>query len=267
MARGIGLLAGVLTHLLFGWTVYRLFPFLQGNGHGFLSSWVSAHSPIPWYVWNVLLAVQFAIIHSLLLHPKTRKRIERLLPSAFYSCFFCVATCLCLLTVIEFWQPQSPAVWRLTGTANSVVHWAYIACWPLLIYTLSLTGLGYQTGWTPWWAWVRGVKPPRRAFETRSLYRVMRHPIYVSFLGMIWFTPDMTIDRALLTGLWTVYIYVGSCLKDRRLLHYIGEPYRQYQSAVPGYPFMIAGPLAKVRLPNQPLRQSTPIGKPAGAAA
>ena len=34
-------------------------------------------------------------------------------------------------------------------------------------------------------------------------------------------------------------------LKDRRLLHYVQEPYRRYQARVPGYPFMPAGPLAR----------------------
>lgn len=248
MARGIGLLFGVLTHLLFGWTVYRLFPFLQVNSHGYLSDWASAHAPLPWYAWNALLAVQFAAIHSWLLHPKTRGRLERFLPSAFYGCFFCVATCLCLLLVIEFWRHESPIVWNLTGVTGWLVSAAFIASWPLLLYSLSLTGLGYQTGWTPWWSWVRGRKPPRRNFEPRGLYHLLRHPIYLAFLALIWFIPTMTIDRALLTGIWTIYIYIGSYLKDQRLIHYVGEPYRQYQSKVRGYPLMFAGPLGLVRL-------------------
>jgi hypothetical protein len=249
MYRGVGLLAGILTHLLFGLTVYRLFPFLRGSGRGLLSGWAGANLPVPWYVWNALLAAQFSIIHSWLLHPATRRRIEGFLPSAFYGCLFCVATCACLLFAIELWQPQELAIWRLGGTAEWVVRVAFLACWPLLIYSLSLTGLGYQTGWTPWWAWVRGRKPPRRNFEPRGLYHILRHPVYLSFLGLIWFVPTMTLDRAVLTGVWTVYIFVGSYWKDQRLVHYIGAPYRLYQSKVSGYPFLPIGPLGRVALP------------------
>ena len=55
----------------------------------------------------------------------------------------------------------------------------------------------------------------------------------------------MAADRAVLTGVWTVYIFVGSYLKDERLAHYLGQPYRRYQQQVAGYPFMLFGPLAK----------------------
>jgi protein-S-isoprenylcysteine O-methyltransferase Ste14 len=74
----------------------------------------------------------------------------------------------------------------------------------------------------------------------------MRHPVYLSFLGLIWFVPTVTLDRALLIAVWTVYVFVGSYLKDRRLQHYLGPTYREYQARVPGYPGMIAGPLARV---------------------
>jgi hypothetical protein len=56
----------------------------------------------------------------------------------------------------------------------------------------------------------------------------------------------MTADRAILTAVWTAYVFVGSYLKDRRLLYYVGEPYRRYLAEVPGYPGMVAGPLGRV---------------------
>jgi hypothetical protein len=57
----------------------------------------------------------------------------------------------------------------------------------------------------------------------------------------------MTLDHAALTAIWTAYILFGSFLKDRRLLHFIGEPYRKYSQQVVGYPLMYWGPLAKNR--------------------
>lgn len=55
----------------------------------------------------------------------------------------------------------------------------------------------------------------------------------------------MTLDHGALTAIWTAYIFYGSFLKDRRLEHFIGEPYKQYEGRVPGYPLMRRGPLAK----------------------
>ena len=88
--------------------------------------------------------------------------------------------------------------------------------------------------------------------------------MYLSFLGLIWFTPVMTADHAVLTGIWTTYIFLGSCLKDRRLVFYLGRSYRQYQAAVPGYPGMVVGPLARIGL-SEPKSAQNRSGQEAGA--
>jgi hypothetical protein len=135
--------------------------------------------------------------------------------------------------------------------------------WVALIYSLHLTGLGYQTGLTPWWHWVKRQPAAPRRFEPRGAYRLIRHPVYLSFLGLIWLTPVVTLDRAILIVVWTLYIAVGSCLKDRRLTHYLGDSYRQYQSRVWGYPGLWFGPLGRVAVepgisPESRLPQQTP---------
>ena len=48
----------------------------------------------------------------------------------------------------------------------------------------------------------------------------------------------MTLDHAALTAIWTAYIFLGSNLKDRRLTHFIGQPYQQYAQRVPAYPLV-----------------------------
>ena len=55
----------------------------------------------------------------------------------------------------------------------------------------------------------------------------------------------MTADHAVLTAIWTVYVFVGSHLKDQRLTIYLGDTYRQYARRVTGYPGLFFGPLGK----------------------
>ncbi len=55
----------------------------------------------------------------------------------------------------------------------------------------------------------------------------------------------MTLDHAVLTAVWTAYIFYGSTLKDRRLVHYLGNTYREYARRVPGYPLVMVGPLGR----------------------
>ncbi len=160
-------------------------------------------------------------------------------------------TCLTLLTTIRCWQPIGPVLWRWPAPLDAVVGWCFVGSWAALLASLHLTGLGWQTGLTPGWHWIRGLPQPKRAFTERGAYRALRHPVYLSFLGLVWFVPVVTLDRAVLIVVWTVYIFVGSILKDRRLVHYVGDAYRDYQARVPGYPGIPCGPLARVR-PGRP---------------
>ena len=229
----VGFLFGACTQLLFLWTAVQLFQFLRYGGDS-----TRAFSPM----WDVCWAMFFEIPHSILLLPAVNKRLRRSLPSELLACVHCIATCVSLLVLFEMWTTSSNFVWHFEGGSESAMLLGFYGSWIALFYSLYLTGMGYQTGLLPWLCWMRQVKPPIRKFEPKSLFRWMRHPVYLSFLGLIWFTPNMTLDHAVLTIVWTVYIYVGSYLKDKRLEHFIGQPYRDYSQQVAGFPIIGFGP-------------------------
>ena len=238
LSRALGIAAGVATHVLFVYTVWHLFWFLKSG----------RPATEPTSLWRAAgLALMFAVPHSLLLWPPIRSRLGRMIPAAFYGLFYCAATCVSLLLVFLYWKGSTPVLWELTGPAAVAMHIGFAASWISLFYSLHLTGLGYQTGLTPWLHWVRRIPQPKRGFSPRGAYRWLRHPVYLSFLGLVWFTPTMSADHAVLTGLWTGYLLVGSYLKDERLAFYLRDSYRRYQEQVPGYPGMPWGPLARRR--------------------
>lgn len=231
---------------LFLVTVWYLFWFLRdGSIH---------HQSGPWMARDFLLSVLFAVAHSTMLFPPVRKRLTRWVPPAFYDSLFCVVTCVSLLILFFSWRTSPTVLWQFQGVTANVVQACFLLCWLALFYSLSLTGLGYQNGWTPFYYWLRDQKPPRREFRPRGAYRMIRHPVYLSFLGLVWFTPRMTLDHAALTAVWTGYIFYGSFLKDRRLAGLIGRPYRDYIAEVPGWP--ILGVLRRCR------RRLTEQGRP-----
>ncbi len=259
MRRSLGILFGVATHLLFAFTVWHLVWFLKGpttaadvTGGGALVSRGGTPSVVAALIIDTLLAGVFAVPHSVLLLPAVRSRLVKAgIAGPLYGCFFCVATCLTLLVTIFCWQPLMTVVWRWPTPLDTFIGWAFVASWGALLYSLHLTGLGWQTGFTPWWRWVRGQRSPARPFVAQGVYRFLRHPVYLSFLGLVWFVPVVTMDRAVLIAVWTVYIYVGSVFKDRRLLFYLGDEYRKYQAEVPGYPGMPIGPLSRIPLAGE----------------
>ena len=94
MGRAMGIAFGLGTHALFGVTVWYLFWFLKDGaapGHGVLAR-------------DGLLALQFGVVHSLILLPATRRRLTAWMPAGLYGCFFCTMTCLSLLATIAYWR-------------------------------------------------------------------------------------------------------------------------------------------------------------------
>jgi methanethiol S-methyltransferase len=255
--------------VLFGITVLRLFPFLQGGGpfRGLFSA--GGDSSRPWFWVDGLLALLFVVPHSVLLWPRVRDRLTHSIPPALFGCVFCAVSCVGLLVIVETWRPSPAVVWRVVGPARSVVGFGYLLSWVALLYSISLTGFGYQTGFTNWWSWVRGREIPIRKFEPRGAYLLLRHPVYMSLLCMVWLNPVLTLDRVLFGSVWTVYIFLGSHLKDRRLSHYIGGAYRHYQMDVPGYPFIPFGPLARLspRGANYDYSQDGSMDRPEGLSS
>ena len=240
MHRVCGIGFGVATHALFFFTLYRVFLFLHAD---------SVLSP-PGSLWlDALLALLFAVPHSVLLHQAMRRRLGKWISAPFYGCFFCAATCLTLLVTFAGWRSSELTIWHLTGLPGRAVEAAYVGSWLMLFYSLCVSGIGYQTGFLPWWEWVRGRPVRKREFRPRNIYQVLRHPVYLSFMATVWFNPVMTLDRLQLALIWTAYIFVGSWLKDGRLTYYLGETYLAYEEKVPGYPLMPFGPLARRKRP------------------
>ncbi len=237
--RVLGIACGLATQACFAATVWQLFWYLYGNESAGQAR--SSH----WMLVDGGLALQFAVVHSALLLPQCRSRLAKWIPSELYGTLYCAATCSGLWLIFLFWQSTPTTVWDLHGTAACGVRVAFILAWLGLFSSLSYSGFGYQTGWTQWRYWLRRQPLPRRGLVDHGPYRWLRHPAYLSFLGLIWFTPHMTFDHALLTSIWTGYIFIGSILKDRRLEFYLRDDYRDFASRVPGYPGMPWGPLAR----------------------
>jgi protein-S-isoprenylcysteine O-methyltransferase Ste14 len=238
--RLLGICYGFGNQLLFLITVWYLFWFLHDGA--------ISQQHENWILRDCSLAIFFAVSHSLMLVPRTRAFLTRWIPPAFYDSTFCVVTCLSLLLLFFGWRTSQMVLWHASGVFESGIRTCFYLSWGALFYSLALTGLGYQNGWTPFYYWLRRQQAPRREFNPRGAYKLIRHPVYLSFLGLVWFTPRMTLDHAALTAIWTAYIFYGSFLKDRRLQHYIGQPYRKYSSQVPGYPLITRGPLARQTL-------------------
>jgi protein-S-isoprenylcysteine O-methyltransferase Ste14 len=60
---------------------------------------------------------------------------------------------------------------------------------------------------------------------------VIRHPWYAGLILLLW-ARDLDIAGLIVSGVLTVYIFVGTLLEERKLVHEFGDAYREYQRRV-----------------------------------
>jgi protein-S-isoprenylcysteine O-methyltransferase Ste14 len=74
---------------------------------------------------------------------------------------------------------------------------------------------------------------PDEALQTRGVYRLVRHPLYLFSLLLLWPVTTMTWAYLGFCVGATLYLGIGSLLEERRMLEAYGEVYEAYRRRVP----------------------------------
>jgi len=119
-----------------------------------------------------------------------------------------------------------------TDWAAASLSGLYLASWGLLLYATFLIDHFDLFGLSQVWRALRGNEARRLKFVTPALYRIVRHPIYTGWLGIMWFTPTMSISHLVFALGSTAYIFIGIKLEERDLEDAHPE-YTQYKTKVP----------------------------------
>jgi protein-S-isoprenylcysteine O-methyltransferase Ste14 len=77
-----------------------------------------------------------------------------------------------------------------------------------------------------------GGIPDNPQLVTGGAYGIVRHPLYILGLAVLWCTPVLTTGTLALDLAVTLYVLIGSELEERRLMVQYGEEYRRYRKKV-----------------------------------
>ena len=180
-----------------------------------------------------LLAL-FAIQHSVMARPAFKRWWTRIVPEAAERSTYVLASSLALVTLFALWEPIGGVVWSVPeGMGRASVIGLYAFGWLLLLYTTFLIDHFDLFGLAQVWRRLTGkhYRPPQ--FRTPSLYRLVRHPLYIGWLIIFWAAPTMTVAHLVFAVMTTAYILIAIRLEERDLVDAFGSDYVAYRRRTP----------------------------------
>src|SRR5579862_1022720 len=175
----------------------------------------------------------FALQHSIMARRSFKRWWTRIVPEPVERSTYVLAASLALALVVWQWQPiPEPVLWKVEGMAARAMWsifwlgWGLVLFSTLLIDHLALFGLRQSA------SHLSGEPVADTKFRTPSLYRYVRHPLYLGFVLTMWSVPTMTAGHLIFSAGGTGYILVGIWFEERDLVHQFGDTYRRYREQV-----------------------------------
>lgn len=212
----------------FAWTGALLF-LISLLSFGVVYGWrLRVPAPHSTSVWrdvavNVLLFTIFALHHSVMARTGAKAWLTRQVPPELERSLYVWIASVLFLAVCWFWQPLPGVIWETAGA----LFWLLFAI-QMIGVALSLAGARIVGVWE-----LAGVRQPDHTrpidFTASGPFAIVRHPIYLGWVLMVFATPVMTSSRLLFAIVSTGYLIAAIPLEERSLVHAFGEKYRTYQ--------------------------------------
>jgi steroid 5-alpha reductase family enzyme len=184
-------------------------------------------------LWDAALSMLFFVQHSGMIRRGARMRSFAVVAPVYERSVYAIASGVALAVVVLLWQPSDIPLVVLAGPARHAVQGIAIAAAAFFVWGFMSLRHFDPLGSSSLFAHLLS-RPERTCdFAVRGAYRVVRHPLYLAIIVLLWAQPDLTVDRLLLDALWTAWIAVGATLEEADLVAELGDSYRAYQRAVP----------------------------------
>ncbi|MCC6682067.1 MAG: isoprenylcysteine carboxylmethyltransferase family protein [Phycisphaeraceae bacterium] len=234
MNRALSLLYGVVCYVVF------LYAFLYAIG--FLGNRVVPKSIDSGpesslalsLVVNLILLGLFAVQHTIMARPAFKRWWTKIVPAQVERSTFVLFASLLLLLLYWQWRPLPGVIWSVQQpTAQTLLWGIFFLGWLIVLLSTYMVDHFDLFGLRQVWLYFRGREYHHPRFQTKSLYRCIRHPIMLGFIVAFWATPHMTVGHLLFAVATTGYILIGIQFEERDLVNYLGKDYDDYRHRVP----------------------------------
>ena len=165
--------------------------------------------------------------------PTFKRWWTRFVPTPIERSTYVLVSNLLMVLLLWQWQPMQGVVWEVQSSAVATTLWAlYGLGWLIIVFSSLLINHFDLFGTRQVWMHLRGKEYTHLPFRVPSLYKFVRHPLYVGWLLAFWVTPTMTVGHLVFSIANTVYILIAIQFEERNLIEYHSE-YADYRRRVP----------------------------------
>ena len=229
----ISILYGIVCHVTFVISGLCMFWVLY---NGFTVSLGSVSYPLS-IIINILLLLQFPILHSFLLTNSGRRVLRFFAPTKYAdtleTTIYATIASIQLLVLFLLWSPSNILIYDLKYPFNVLNFLFFILGWILLGISSFQAGYKVQTGSLGWTSMFLSEKPKFPPMPINGLFKLIRQPIYFSFCIVLWTSPTMTIDLFFLALFYSLYCFFSPLLKEKRFTKLYGEAFLRYKKNTP----------------------------------
>jgi protein-S-isoprenylcysteine O-methyltransferase Ste14 len=231
-----------MTALAYGIACYAVFLGTFLYAIGFLGNFVVPRSidtgtagsaPLAIAV-NLALLALFALQHSVMARPAFKRAWTRLVPESVERSTYVLFSSLALILLFAFWQPMRGSVWHVEASlGRDLLYAMYFLGIATILYSTILIDHFDLFGLRQVVFRFRNRSYTQKPFESPSLYRYIRHPLYVGWFLTVWMTPDMSLGHLLFALGCSAYILAAIPFEERDLQEALGDDYSEWRERTP----------------------------------
>ena len=173
---------------------------------------------------DAALFTLFAAHHSILARDPV-KRVLAFIPAHLNRSVYVWTASILLVIVCLAWRPIGGDIYGVTGAAAIALVIVQVAgAWFIAQSVACIDALE-----------LAGIRPVRRSdagLQTSGPYGVVRHPLYLGWMMIVFGAPHMTADRLAFAAISSFYLVIAVPWEERSLRQSFGEAYARYQQIV-----------------------------------
>jgi hypothetical protein len=174
--------------------------------------------------YDTVLFSVFALHHSALARPASQAALSRVCPDRLLRSVYVWTASLLLILVSLLWRPIGGDLFHVAGTRAFIHAMAQLSGLSLIV--LSVRAIDPLE--------LAGIRLPGAggALQVHGPYRLVRHPLYLGWMLIVFGAAHMTGDRLAFAVITSLYLVIAIPWEERSLERMFGDAYRRYKGEV-----------------------------------